>query len=73
MLVIIFILLENQLDPLLLGIGFLEREPRRFECRDQTSNEWRPCSKEEICGRHLSKDQYKPVKDDDEYFDNWVE
>jgi hypothetical protein len=31
------------------------------------------CSKEDICGKNLPKDRYRPNKDDPEYIDNWVQ
>ena len=58
---------------LVLGIGFLEREPRKFECRDDYTGEWKPCTKEEICNNHIEKLNYRADSDDDEYFDNWIE
>lgn len=62
----------NLIDPLLFGLSFLEKEPKHFECKDPDTGEWKPCTKEEICSRGLSKDDYRPDTNDDEYFDNWV-
>ena len=52
-------------------MGFLTREPNSFECRDR-QDQWKPCTKEEICSQNLSHEDYRPVKDD-EYIDNWEE
>lgn len=54
-------------------MSFLEKEPNRFECEDEETGEWRECSKQEICDRHLPKDKYRADESDPEYFDNWVE
>lgn len=62
----------NLIDPLLFGLSFLEKEPKHFECKDE-NGEWKSCTKEEICSRGLSKDDYRADTNDDEYFDNWVE
>ena len=53
------------------GLGFMEKEPPHFQCAP--SGTWQDCSKDEICDTNLPKDQYRPVKEDDEYFDNWVD
>jgi hypothetical protein len=72
LLFIAFLIQANSGDPLLFGMGFLTREPNSFECRQDGTDQWRPCSKEEICANHLSHEDYRPVKDD-EYIDNWEE
>ena len=59
--------------PVIYGLGFMEKEPPRFECLNDSDGTWRECSRDEICDRNIPKDHYRPVKDDDEYFDNWVE
>lgn len=59
--------------PLVNGLSFLEKEPKHFECKDPDTGEWKPCTKQEICDRGLSKDDYRADTNDDEYFDNWVE
>lgn len=51
----------------------MEKEPKRFECKDSNSGEWKSCTKDEICDRGLSKDEYRADTNDDEYFDNWVQ
>ena len=61
----------NMGDPLLFTIGFLTKDPNQFECNTDEQG-WRPCTKAEICGEGLSPDQYRPVKDDPEYVDNWT-
>ena len=58
--------------PILLGLTFLELEPKRFECKDDATGEWRECSKTEICEKNLDKEHWRPVEDED-YIDNWVE
>ena len=67
----------NLQDPMLFGLSFLELEPKHFECRsvdvDTGAETWKHCTKEEICGNALSKEDYRPVKDDPEYIDNWVD
>lgn len=44
-LIALFIILAQLVSPLINGLGFLEKEPKRFECRDAESGEWKPCSK----------------------------
>lgn len=61
------------IDPLIYGLGFLEKEPRHFDCLDDSTGEWHKCSKEKICDENIPKDHYRADTNDDEYFDNWVE
>ena len=70
---IVYFIAANLYDPILFGLSFLEKEPKRFECRDQDTGEWKSCSKEEICSKGLPKEDYRVDTSDDEYFDNWVE
>ena len=72
LILIVFIITANLYDPLLFGLSFLEKEPKHYQCKDRETGEWKPCTKEEICSQGLSKDEYRPDTDDDEYFDNWV-
>lgn len=51
----------------------MEKEPPRFECYYDSDQEWHPCVKEEICDNNLPRDHWRPVKEDDEYINNWVE
>ena len=60
------------LIPILFAIGFLETEPKHFECKNKDNEGWHSCNKEEICGNHLTPDEYRPDTNDDEYIDNWV-
>lgn len=73
----ILLVTVNLHDPMLFGLSFLEVEPKHFECRsvdaDTGEEKWAPCSKDEICGSALPKEDYRPVKDDPEYLDNWVD
>ena len=62
----------NTGDPILFTIGFLTKVPNYFECNNNDEGEWRSCTKEEICGQGLSPDNYRPVKDDPEYVENWT-
>ena len=73
LIIAVYIVTANVAAPLLFGLSFLEKYPKRYECRDQATGEWRSCTREEICARGLSKDDYRPDTNDDEYFDNWVE
>ena len=73
LLIVLFVTLTQLVSPLVNGLSFLEKEPKHFECREPGTDEWKPCTKEEICDRGLSKDDYRADKNDDEYFDNWVE
>lgn len=68
--VILLCLADVSISPVIYGIGFLEKEPKHFEC--QEDGEWKDCDKEYICENQLSKDQYKPVVDD-QVLDNWVD
>jgi len=72
-LIILFIISCQLISPLVNGLSFLEKEPKHFECKDPDTGEWKSCTKQEICDRGLSKEDYKPDKNDDEYFDNWVD
>lgn len=54
--------------PIVWGISFLEREPKRFTCFKY--GKWVPCEKEEICKNNLD---YLPDKEEPEYLDNWVQ
>jgi hypothetical protein len=44
------------LIPILFAIGFLETEPKHFECRNKENEGWHSCNKEEICSNHLTSD-----------------
>ena len=54
--------------PIVWGISFLEREPKKFYCLKYFK--WVSCQKEEICKNNLT---YIPDKEEPEYLDNWVE
>ena len=74
---VIFLISANTNAPELQGLGFLEKEAKRYECyhdpeEGQSYGEWRECSKEEICEKGYSSDHYRPSPDDSEYVDNWV-
>ena len=58
-------------DPVQLGLSFLTKEPH-YECYSHEDDQWHSCKKDKICGEGLSKDEYRPVHDDD-YIDNWEE
>ena len=75
----VYLVVANTYDPTIYGLGFLEKEPNRFECQEDvtaedgsTRSEWKECTKTEICERGLNKDQYRPDRSDDEYIENWV-
>ena len=72
LLIAIFILMTQLVNPVVNGLGFLEKEPKRFECKDADTGDWKRCTKQEICDRGLAKDEYRADTNDDEYFDNWV-
>ena len=58
----------------MFGLSFLEKEPKHFECKHIIDGQevWQSCSKEYICANALDQNDYRPDKNDDEYFDNWV-
>jgi MFS family permease len=42
---------------------------------DQKVNQevsWKSCTKSEICAENLTRNKFRPIKTEDEYFDNWV-
>lgn len=45
--------------------------PKNFECYDHETEQWKKCSKSQICSQGLPKEDWRPVEDD-EYLDNWV-
>jgi len=59
-LISLFIIVVNEIDPILFGLGLLENEPHLFECEhiDPESNEvsWKSCKKEEICEKGYNDD-----------------
>lgn len=71
--VIIYLIVGNEIDNLIFGLSFLEKEPPRFECYHDDTAEWKECEKSEICALNEPKDHYRPVKEEDEYIDNWIE
>ena len=54
------------------GFGFLEKEPPKLECFDDSTQEWTACDKKKICGEQIPTDHYRPVESEPEYLDNWV-
>lgn len=68
---IAFIIYKNCTTVFIFGSSFLTKEPKNFECYDSASDEWKSCTKQEICSQGLPSDQWRPVEDD-EYIDNWV-
>lgn len=77
LLIAVFLIIANEIDPLLFGLALLESEPKHFECQhtDPDSSEvaWKDCTKTEICGSGLDATQYRADIHDPEYIDNWVE
>jgi hypothetical protein len=69
---IIFLVVLSSYTPILLGLTFLEKEPERFECYHDDTEQWTECTKTEICEEHLDHDHYHAIEDDPEYIDNWV-
>ena len=59
----------NTGDPLLFTLGFLTKNPNYFEC--SSNGEWKACTREEVCDKQLSFENYRPIKNDSEYIDNW--
>jgi MFS family permease len=53
-------------------MGFLEKEPPRWECWSAADQAWYECKKKAICEGNLPQDQYRPVTSDEQYLDNWV-
>jgi len=71
----VFLIVANTYDPEIFGLGFLEVEPKKFECK--SDDEWKECTKEDICEQSLDQDHYRAteIKSDDiwdETIDNWV-
>ena len=63
-------------NPIELGMPFLEREPAELECYHKNQPDtWHSCTKEEICRAHSSGRMnlvYRANKSDPEYLNNWV-
>lgn len=70
---IIFVALMalNSSNFIILGLPFMKSEPQNFKCRDSDTDEWRACTKTEICQNGLVREEYEPEKEDYEYIDNW--
>lgn len=68
---IAFITYKNCTTVFVFGNGFLTKMPKNFECYDHQTEMWKPCTRNEICSQGISKEDYRPVEDD-EYIDNWV-
>jgi MFS family permease len=77
LLVSVFLIVVNEIDPLIFGLSYLEKEPNHFECEseDVETHEqvWRECKKHEICERGLGQEQHRADTKDDEYIDGWVQ
>ena len=69
--------------PLTNGLAFLEKTPNAFECRQVSSQKmsdlvsdhkpsWKSCTAKEICALNLAQKDYRAIKTDPEYLDNWV-
>ena len=67
--------------PVVAGLSFLEKIPPKLECLQFSASKmhsiehvetWKSCTQQEICALKLSKNQYRPVTTESEYFDNWV-
>ena len=71
LMVICVIATANSGDPLLFTIGFLTKNPNYFECNNNNQGEWKSCTREYVCQSNLSTDNYRPLKNDSEYIDNW--
>lgn len=67
----LLLVLKNAVTPLLFGASFLTKPAHSYECYYDADDEWRECSKQEICDNHYGADHWRPVHDD-EYIDNWV-
>lgn len=67
----IMLIFKSANVPLLQGISFLTKNAHGYECYYDSDDEWRSCSKQEICDNHYGSDHWRPVEDD-EYVDNWV-
>ena len=68
----LFLVINNTVDPILYGLGLLEREPIAFKCRkDESVDVWEDCTKKHICSEKLSTDHFKFVHDED-FLTNWV-
>ena len=72
-LTIIFVALMalNSSNFIILGLPFMKSEPQHFRCRDADTDEWRTCTKAEICQNGLVREEYEPEKTDHEYIENW--
>jgi len=69
--------------PLTNGLAFLEKTPNMYECRQVSSHRmsdlvsdlkssWKSCTAKEICAMNLAQKDYRAIKSDPEYLDNWV-
>lgn len=45
LLVIIYLIIGNEIDNLIFGLSFLEKEPPRLECLHDDTAEWKECTK----------------------------
>jgi hypothetical protein len=73
---LVFIIIANEVCPLIYGLSVLEKEPKHFTCQHVTESGetvWTDCKKAEICDKGLSHDQFQPDTSDDEYIYNWVD
>ena len=62
--------------PVTGGIAFVEKVPPLFECYHKSASQmadvhptWNACTKDDICASPGI--EYRPVKSDPEYFNNW--
>lgn len=62
-------------NPIQLGMQFLEKEPNKFECL--VNSQWTACDKTTICSNYKDEHRegvsYRAIRSDPEYLDNWVD
>lgn len=79
--IIMFMAAINSYDVIVLGLAFLEVEPSNFYCyqgpnsvgNPSSEGQWTPCTKDDVCSRGLSHDEYRVDESDPDYIYNWVE
>lgn len=62
----------NSINFLVIGMPFFKSEPHHLTCK-QADGSWQTCSKDLICSRSMSKQDYRANKNDSQYINNWVE
>ena len=56
----------------MFGLPFMKVEPKHFSCVS-TQGDWTACTREDICAKGLTQDEYKVDTTDSQFIRNWVE